>query len=238
MAFQLFYGDRKFSGGENTITIVRPPIYSARGYRIATRERWTIDGVLHAADSAAVTTALNTLQSDLAKNDETLVLTTDGTVESTHKLAPADMVGGVRVVALEYPEGGGGEYSTYRTYRIVIEAIRDDAEQDLLSFQEVIRQVGGGERKVWLEILNGPPQLQITNRQTTQLITQSGNATSYTAQPQPAFPLLPLVEHIDRRQIVRRSPEEQRGDFRGFTTEWTYVFETGTPVDVSPHITL
>src|SRR4029077_8154957 len=73
----------------------------------------------------------------------------DGVTPTDHVLASSTTLGGTRVTALEFPNGSGAEYSTFRSYSITVEADTPDTSQNLLDFSETLSFAGtGGARPV------------------------------------------------------------------------------------------
>ena len=234
----LKYGTYSHDDNEVTISIAKQPRFSPRGYRIGTRERWQIQGILQAADTAALKIAQVALEDAYKTNSLDLVLTTDGTTETAHTLKVADTLGGIRVVGgVQYPDGDGAELSTFRTYTIVVEGTRKDNERELLAFQETVDiQGSGGPRRVLIEVLNGPPQAQITNLATIQRIVQRGSALGYSTYPAPAAPSIPAWLSATEQVISRRGPLSIRGQFSEFGVQWQYVMLAPSPVTEVPQV--
>lgn len=232
----LKYGTYSHDDNEVTLSITKAPRFGPLGYRIGTRERWQIQGILQAASVSALTTALTALEDAYETNNLDLILTTDGNIETAHTLKVSDTLGGVRVVGgVQYPQGEGSQYTTFRSYTITLEAVRNDNELELLAFSETVDiQGSGGPRRVLIEILNGPPQAQITNLATIQQIVQRGSALGYSQYPAPAAPSIPAWESLPDRVISRRGPRSVRGQFTEFTVNWQYVFLAPSPVTVLP----
>ncbi len=229
-------GNYPHADNEVTISIQKSPRFSELGYRIGTVERWNIQGILQAASVSALTTAIEALEDAYDLNGEDIILTTDGTVETNHTLKQNDMLGGVRVIGgVQYPQGDGVEYTTFRTYTIVVEGVRADNEQELLAFQETVDiQGSGGPRRVLVEVLNGPPQAQITSLATVQRIVQRGSALGYSAYPAAAAPSIPAWLSSTDQVVSRRGPLSIRGQFSEFGIQWQYVMLAASQVTVLP----
>ena len=236
---KLQYGSFTHEINDAALTIQRAPGFSERGFRTGTREIWQVQGVLHGDTVAAVTTAIAALQTAYQTQGQTIKLLEDAGTETTHKIEASDALGGVRVtLAPSYPKGDGAEYTTYRSYTLTAEAIRKDNEVELLAFRETIQHTGtAGPRDIWIHTLIDPPVHQTVNLFTTQQIIQAGSAVGYSAYPFAyANPILPSLEHLDRRQIVPQGPQSHRGtSFTEFRLDWTFFFETNVGTLLLPN---
>ncbi|MGQ0637324.1 MAG: hypothetical protein ACT4QC_22175 [Planctomycetaceae bacterium] len=232
------YGSYTHDQNECAIAIGKRAIFSPRGIRQALRETWHVTGIKHAASQAELTAALAAMRAAYSVNglDAGLYLD-DGATLTDHALFSSATLGGVRVVALDFPEGAGAEYSTFRTYRLTLEADFPDTAVNLLEYDESLSFEGtGGPRRVFLDVLEGLPQEQIGTQRTTYRAVQEGRAVGYAAYPTPPPPVWPGAELFDRRRIVLRVPERRGNQFARFTVEWHYAFESIVPLTGTPHI--
>jgi hypothetical protein len=141
----------------------------------------------------------------------------------------------VRVKSLDFPRGDGAEYSTFRTYRITLEADFPDTAGNLLEYAEALDFEGtGGPRRVFLEVLEGLPQEQIGTERTTTRATQHGRAVGYGTYPVPPPPVWPAAELPHRRRISLRTPERVGNQFARYPVEWHYAFEAVVPLVGTP----
>ncbi|MGD9645215.1 MAG: hypothetical protein AB7U73_05850 [Pirellulales bacterium] len=230
----LKYGDYAHPLGEAAISIAARPHFNPRGRHDATLARWEISGVLRADTPAELTTAINALRDAYAVAGEDLGLyLADGTTPTSHALASADTLGGTRVVeGPDFPESRGSEYALYRSYRVVVEGLLPltDATLELVLREESITLVGGGPRFVYLQTLAGPPRRQLVAEQTPYRAEQAGRAIGRSAYPAANAPLWPDDEHVDRRQIVRRTPRVVASaaatTYTDYEIAWQYEFES------------
>lgn len=236
------YGKFAHADNEVELTIHKRPVYSARGFRRGTRELWHVDGILHAADRAELTSKIDALLAAYREDgrDAGLFLE-DGSSTTSHLLDSSKALGGVKVLrGPDFPEGSGAEYSTFRTYSITLEATFPSLSLDLLSFRETIRFAGtGGPRYVFVETLNGLPRRQQAARFTTQQVVQSGTAVGYLTWPQPPSPIWPVAELQDRRRVARLAPRGNPGGKGGlseFPVSWQYRFESAVPLSGNPNV--
>lgn len=234
----LRYGSYTHDQNECALLIEKRAHFSPRGERELVRETWHITGIKHAASQSALTAALADLRLAYSVNgrDAGLYLD-DGVTPTDHLLISNVTLGGVRVLSLDFPQGDGAEYSTFRTYRITLEADFPDTSGNLLEYDEALHFEGtGGPRRVFLEVLEGLPQEQIGTTCTTYRATQQGRAVGYGTYPVPPPPLWPAAELPERRRIVLRTPERHAGSFARFPVEWNYSFESIAPLAGYPNI--
>lgn len=234
----LQYGPYRHALAECLLSISRRPKQSPSGTVIGYFERWDISGEVQAASSAALTAVIQSLETAYGFNgrDATLYLS-DGVTPSAHRLISADSVNGVQVVQpVQFPNGTGGEYSTYRSYQLALEAEfatdDDTATSNLTSFQETISITGnGGPKHVIIECLNARPVRQITLAATMIRAQQSGTASASTFYPTPPGPLWPQWLLNDSVTITKVGPI---GTQSNFTTNWSYSFESSSPLTGAP----
>ena len=230
----LKYGSFAHPVGETAVAITSRAHFNSRGLRDANSQRWEISGVLHAATPAGLSAAIDALAAAYALSGQNLGLfLADGVTPTSHALLSADTLGGTRVVeGPEFLDTRGAEYTLYRTYRVVVEGLvpATDAELDLVLREEAITLVGGGPRFVYLQTIAGPPRRQQVAEQTPYRAQQTGRAIGRAAYPAANAPLWPADEHIDRRQIVRRTPRvvatTETTTYTDYEIAWQYEFES------------
>ena len=234
----LRYGSYTHAQNEPAVQIGKQAVFSRRGYRRAVRETWRIVGVLHAADQPGLTSAIAALRSAYNVNGLNLGLyLDDGLTLTDHSLNSALALGGTRVTALDFPSGSGAEYSTFRSYSISVEAEFPDTSLNLLDFSETLAFEGtGGPRLVFLDTLEGLPQQQIARQCTTYRARQEGRATGLTSYPPVAPPIWPAAELQDQRRLTLRAPRRTVNNLTEFVAEWTYVFESISPLAGLPTV--
>jgi hypothetical protein len=234
----LKYGPYVHDPNECAVVIAKRAVFSPRGDREFVRETWFITGVKQAASQSALTAALADLRAAYNVNglDAGLYLA-DGATLTDHALPSGETLGGVRVVRIDFPRGDGAEYSTFRTYRITLEADFPDAGGMLLEYAEALQFEGtGGPRRIFLEVLEGLPSEQIGAQCTPCRATQQGRAVGFGTYPVPPPPIWPMAELPDRRRITLGAPERIAGQFARFPVEWHYAFESIVPLSGFPSI--
>ncbi len=231
----LKYGTYRHADNEASVVILKEALFGPGGMIRGVRERWTIQGRLHAADQAGLTAAIDALTAAYGVPDRDVAFYTDDDQLTSHAIATADANGGVRVIVPpSFPEGKGAEYSTFRNYNVVLEAELLDPDATIVNWHETISFSGGGPQFAYLETIDGTPQKQLLKQFTTFHATQNGEATGAFAYPVPAIPLWPVAEHVDRRQ-VRFDPPKRSGPpgqptYTEFKVSWTYTFEDAAPL--------
>jgi hypothetical protein len=154
----------------------------------------------------------------------------------THQLLSntADCISGVRVLNISLPKGDGAELTVKRTYSLTLQATYDQAESELVSWQESIHYIGNtGPRYEIIETFNGPIAV-LTAISTAQRIIQTGKAVGYTTYVLPPGPLLPNNEHQDQRRVSLVGGVNVGQQSRFYTTSWQYTHTLGVYTEVYP----
>ncbi len=237
----LVYGNFQHAPGDAEISISREGIVSDLGRMYAIRERWNIQGRLHADNVAAVNVAVANLMAAYSVDRQDMYLS-----GSSHIMRSSDTINGTRVVQPpSFPKGNNGENSTFRSYTLAVEGeFAYIGEDVLLSWHESLHFTGTGG-PVWgfLECLNGPPQQQMFQQQSVVRCRQSGSATcvpnsahrnTYGFYWAPADPVFPQWEHLNMRSIVYEEPPDLFGKR---VTQWLYEFSANIPLGAFPHAT-
>lgn len=231
----LKYGNYQHAAGEASVVISKQQLFSDAGIARGVRERWDIQGMLQAADQAALTAAIDELRAAYAIQAQDVGFYRDNGQPTSHRIVSAETNGGVRVVVPpSFPQGQGAEYTTFRSYTLALEAEWLDSQANLLAWHETIRFQGGGPRFAYLEPINGQPVKQLLQQATTFKAAQSGEAVGYAGYPVPAPPLWPEAEHLDRREIRYELPKRTgppgSATYTQFRVSWSYNFEDAGPL--------
>lgn len=236
---QFRYGGYSHEAGEVTIASISVRAdFSARGEPVLSRMQWQIQGQLNANDPADLTAKLRNLEGAYNNQAQDAGLYFVGGGPTAHYLPNGTSIGGVRSLGVSYPKGDGAEYTTFRNYSITLEADYPFAGTNLLEYRETLRFVGTcGPEWIYLFPLTGEPERQQVLAKTTQKVTQSGSAMGFLSRPSPPPPLWPANEHEQARTIGPTSPRVLRGRQIDFGIEWSYEFESATPLNGSgsPH---
>lgn len=230
---QLVCGSYSHADNEVTIAVTKEPVRNSGGQTLGIMERWSIDGQIQASTQAALTTAMAALETAYRNISGDLLLYDNTPAVSHHAIYQSQTIGGIRLAGpIEWINTTGAEYSTFRTYRLIIEAqIPVSRPTDLVSWREVISVRGGGPRRVAVEYLEGPPELQTVVQSTAYFASQSGQAVGYTAFPLAAPPLWP--DYLtDGGQVERGTPERLGSSYANYPISWTYEF--ASPQSLTP----
>ena len=229
----LRYGSYTHADAEVSVSINKTPTFNGIGQRKGYAERWTVQGILHAADAASLRTALDSLESAYSVDGLDLVLYASDGSSVRHAMRNNGSPQGVRITDFGYPEGDGAEYTTYRTYQFTAEA-EYVTNLALDTYSESYEFSGGGERWVLIETITGPPIRQTTQQQTPYRCRQTGNAVGTGGRPAVPPPAFPSAEHTDQRQITYGTPQYLRNGNTMYPVSWSYSFESPTPLFALP----
>ncbi len=207
----LGYGSYRHGLGEAALAITRNTVYSEEKIALGVLKRWAVAGVLQGADAAAISSAIAALEAAYAvEGQDAILFFDDGATRSAHQLLNSAALGGVRVVQPPFfSHGEGAEYTTWRSYSLVIEALlpATDAGTRLCSWEETLTFAGGGARWRYLPTLDGPPIKQIVQAQLPQRVVQAGRAVGYLAYPLAPAPLYPAAIHQEYSSIRYHAPK-------------------------------
>lgn len=232
------YGSYQHASGEVALASIRKlPAYATSGFRVGTRVLWTIEGALHAANAAALTTAINLLEAYYVPGPFDAGLFEDSGAATAHYIPAGSTLGGWKTEIL-YPDGRGAEYALYRKYSINLECTLNEAESQLMEFQERYEYGGGGPKHAVLETLYESAVRQQTVASAKWTASQTGSALGWLARPTPPPALFPNAL-VESPRIVRESPRSfNRGRPTEWPVSWSYQFESPTPLIGEPNATL
>ena len=240
----LRYGSYTHDAFEARVVITREALRNASDVHYANRERWDISGMLLASDQSGVSTAITNLEAAYATGGYDLeLLLPDGVTASSHRLLTANCRGGTRIVQpVSFPDGAGGEYSTFRTYSLSVEGeIPISSSQNAITeWRETIAITGtGGPRFIPIECRNGPVQMQTVSQQTPVRAVQRGQAIGYLQYPFAPGPIWPSYELVTERQIEFEAPQLKGSgtsrSYQDYGISWSYSFVAPGPLNGLPH---
>jgi hypothetical protein len=231
----LKYGNYRHADNEVAVTIAKEGLFTQAGMPRGVRERWNLQGRLHAADQAALGAAIAALSAAYSIQGQDLAFYLDTGERSSHAILSAATNGGVRVVSPpSFPEGKGAEYSTFRSYTIALEAEVLDPDATVLNWNETVSFTGGGAQFGFFEPIEGLPQKQLLRVCTTYRASQSGEAVGSFHYPAPAPPLWPGAEHLPQREIRYDLPKRMgppgQATYTQYRVSWSYHFEDAGPL--------
>lgn len=234
MPIYLQYGGYAHDPSDAEVMISREGVTSELGIVYAVRERWNINGRLHANDLPGINAAVESLYEAYSHDRQDIEL-----VGSSHVMRSHDTINGTRVaMPPSFPKGNGAENSTFRSYTLAVEGeFAFSGDGILLSWAETLSFRGvGGPKWGLLETLNGQWPLQQFTDMSAMFCTQRGSAIIAPASAQrndygeywlPPYPIFPQWEHSDKRDISFEQPADLYGKR---VTHWSYDFEFNVPL--------
>jgi hypothetical protein len=167
-------------------------------------------------------------------NQDVVLYLSDGVTASQNVIRVQDTLGGIRVVrAPSFPEGGGAEYATYRTFTVGLEAeLPAVGPSALWSFRESLAFQGGG--RIWdiAQPIYGDGIEQTIKQNSPYSAVQTGEAVGYRgywAKMWPG-PLWPPREQGFLREESMEGPRRIGTAYKLFPTRWTYRFKSVKPL--------
>lgn len=232
------YGAYKHASGEVAIQpIGRNAFRNEAGVVYGFTERWKLSGFLQTATPALMTVAIAALEAAYSKQFQNLGLFNDDGSPTAHGILSANTRGGVQVVGPpSYPQGFGAEYSTFRSYEIILEWDRIFPGTGLIAFTESIHYSGGGPLNLHMETLNTPPQKQLVKQFTTFRAVQRGMAIgefSYPFAPPPIWPG-DLEKALPELDVT--APKRFGVNFAEYGLQWAYYFAAAYPLVGDPDV--
>jgi hypothetical protein len=173
------------------------------------------------------------------RQDLTFINDTGGTTAVS--LLNSQSISGCRVVdGPNFPGDTGAEYATVRRFDFEVEAefIIRGTERRILAWTESvsITGTGGPVRRFRVPInANFLVRQQISPRSVIRA-TQRGSAIAHTDWPAIPRPNWPLYELVDQRQIEAASPRRIGRGFVEYPAQWSYSFESDTPLVGFPNL--
>lgn len=208
----------------------RTPMYSVR--------ELSLTGFVKGDTPSSINALIQSLENAYAPQGLDAGLYFDDGTPTRHVLKNAGSRSGVKVVALDYPQGNSAEFATQRNFSIRLQAEYDLATTaELVDYTEVVTVRGtGGGRFVVHEFCTGTPEIEQTQQQTSVSIIQQGNATGYSAYPAPNPPLAIPGTFLQSPSVVysQKSPENTGNGFRNYSVQWSYEFIAVGAVSASP----
>lgn len=222
---------------------------SQTGEKIARHVRWTINGILHPADTthAIVTSEVQALENAYKEHEKDLrFFASDGSTISAHSISNDETINGVRVESFEWLPGGhggilgsGSEYVTKRSYRIVItaEIPAVPGSNHIVHWEESLQRIGtGGADFVSQTAIVGPVQQQFTKIATPTYAVQRGYAVGYIDYPQVPSALFPTTPPLKPNvRITPGTPKRfNKNQNTHFPVSWEYRYESTSPLTGTP----
>ncbi len=242
MGMFLSYGPYNHKMGECKIGIERSAVENEAEVPIATKEVWTIDGMLvptlGAADPAADLDAqITALQAAYSTDGQDLILHLPDGSNSSSTLLAANTLGGTRVTRFpSWPTNEGAERVTMAHFNITVEAevALNPAMPILMAYKESLKFSGGLPVIGWIKPAVGLPVQQLWKQFDTFRVVQDGSATGYLFEPligvQVGIPIWPAAILPQMTSIDYESPERIGDVYKGYKVSWHYEFENVLPL--------
>jgi hypothetical protein len=234
------YGGHSHPPGEvNLVNMEVIPQFSDFRRRWSTLYRLHLRGELIYNGQAALHPKIAELIDVYAENGYTAGLYhTDGT-PTRHFLDMTrnDVLTRTQVVYRSWPTGDDGEYTTARTFYIIIQALFDTNEGEIMAWRESLDFIGDGGREFeWVKTPRGAPIQQFTRDFTTQSIVQHGELFAMNVWPLGNVPIavLPAWLHRSRSVIKMIGPQYLGNRYYNYGISWTYVMEAPAGVNTLP----
>jgi hypothetical protein len=226
---KLTYGSYEHADTECTLQIHKDALENPGGQQYGERVTWNIRGQLHAADTAALVSAIRALEAAYSQWYQDLVFR-DGAL-TVFELANRGSLTGVKIIKRpSFPNLEGAQLTTYVDYEIVATADYPVSTQNpLKAFSETLVFSGGGPRRTAVECVNVPPQEQVLTAFTAYRAIQSGQAVGLTDYPLVPPPLFP-GKLEETPEIQRVGPRLQNSVHTDFSVSWTYRYISATPL--------
>ncbi len=220
------------------IKIERSVVNDHREVAYFATERWTIDfrEINTTTDPKSLDALITAIEVAYSSPKTSAKLLHDDLTATAHVLGPAGLIGGVRVVKPpSYARYQNGEYVSYRTGEIIIEATKvlDNNPLRIIEFSESIEIDGGGPESGLLQPNVGLAVVQQTRTNLKCTATQSGRIVYLGGRGPIPAPLWPSALMRPVRERLE-TPRNVNGQFWGFPATYTYQFESPTRLSGAP----
>lgn len=230
----LRYGTYSHPDNEVMISISQRPTFNEIGLRSGYVASWSVQGMILGTSSSDLATKIAALEAAYGVDGLDLVLYDSDGVSVRHAMRNTGSRTGVKISELSYPTGDGTEYVTYRTYSFTAEA-EYQTDLGVFSISESYSFGGGGQQKIVIPTLSGPPVEQLVRQQTAYTCQQQGQAIGVAAYPTVPAPAFPSAEHRDRRRITYNRPSRiGRYGNQMYQVSWSYEFESPSALFALP----
>lgn len=231
---------RPFNEARASISYV--PRYDVKRRLVEIEERWDISGriILQTdATQSRMTRALQLLDRDFGQYRPDLVfLEDDGVTETFLQLRRGDCIDGPYIGESGLPGDGADIYATgvgYRVTMIGVKSVVGAGANVIVSFDEQVAQLSGGEVLGHVGGAINYPELQRFKQHEVYRYVQSGSAVGLYGYLQPPSALWPGAQ-TRRNRLVKISPRVI-GPVRNreYEIRWEYEFESIFPLFGNPH---
>jgi hypothetical protein len=211
--------------------------------RMVTRHRMHLRGELIYNGQAALHEKIAELIDAYADNGKTAGLyhTDDTPTRHFFDMTRNDIVTKTQVVLRNWPTWEDGEYTTARTFYIILEAVFDTNEGEVVRWREMVRFIGiGGPDFEWVITPTGSPIFQPLMTLSTQKIVQHGEIFAMNFWPVSGVPvpLFPQWEHQRQRIIDFIDPRYAGNRYIDYGIAWSYFMEAPAGQNAIPGLFL
>lgn len=233
----LRYWSRVSADGECALSITKQAMLTPAGRRYGERHTWVIDGQLQADTPVLIAVAVRNLEATFARDYGDAELLISAGV-AMHRLPNAGSTTGVRVVQPpHYPQGTGAEGTTFRNYRVVLEAeYLTDTPPQMKVFSERLSQDGGLPLYADVVLTEGLPRTHLLATHTPYRYVQSGQAVGFLAYPPVPPPVFGRGPQLRGQRVEYGSPIPQNGGFTDWAVSWAYEFSSPVPLTGLPFV--
>lgn len=227
------YGNFDFD--DNAIVVgSRLSVLKNRGGEMYARlKQYDVEGYVAASGQAALSTAMNAVETALARPFQDFIFYHDDSTESAFILRNNDSISGVTVTDgpnwLADPRGSNFVNQMKFRFTVSAEFPLSNTNNLLLDFNETVTFDGGGPRFAVKECLVAAPQRQKIRTATVYRAIQQGMANGYRSYPNPPPPLWPAAL-LESPKLEKKSPTLKGRDYEGFGITWSYSFASPGPL--------
>lgn len=226
---------------EVNVDVSYQPVYDAKKRIIQVIEDWAITGriVLQTnATQAAMSQAINLLKRDFEQTrPDLLLIEDDGITPTPLQLLASESVDGPIVTARGFPNNPGNVYATGLSYFVNVRSTRlqgTTASNPIVSFQETLEMVQGGEVRGFVGGAVNLPELQTFKQSEAYIYVQSGSAVGLYGWVDPPLPLWPYNQlRQNRPKLI--SPQNSGVINTHYETIWSYEMGSVYPLTGIPH---
>jgi hypothetical protein len=215
------------------------------GQPYSVKQRLEITAYLSGTGQQDITNKLNLLIVALAAPYQDVILYQDsGAISATFLRGIGSISGVVVTKGPEFLDNTGAEYTNFRKFHFAAESeIPLGNSANLLNnFTEHLKFRGGGQKRIFMESINAPPQPQITKLFTTYEAWQIGEAEGYLKRPElttrtiPPLPIWPLNLIEQNPELDVATPKLMGKGYQDYKTTWNYHFQSATPLIGLPNL--
>lgn len=227
------YGTHAFDN--NAIVIgSRCAVLKNRGGEMYARlYQFDVEGYISGTSQATITTAMNAVDTALARPFQDFIFYHDDSTESHFSLDNNSSISGVTVTDgpnwVKEPRGANFVTMMKFTFTVSAEYPLGNTQNLLLEFNESVTFEGGGPRFAVRDCLNAAPMKQQMRVATVYRAVQQGMSVGYRKYPNPPPPLWPAAL-LEAPKLEKKSPTLKGRDYEGFGITWSYSFASPGPL--------